>query len=304
MKVLITGATGLVGNAIVTECHKNNIAVNYLTTSKNKVVDKEKYSGFYWNPDAGEIDLNCFTGVTAIINLAGASISKRWTPSYKKEILSSRINSLKTLHKGLSQVDSSFITSFVSASAIGIYPNSIKKFYSEDDSIETDGFLSEVVSLWEDEVDRFKNFNFSIAKIRIGLVMSNKGGALPEMVKPIKFFIGSAFGSGKQWQSWIHIKDLAKLFVFAVKSELNGVYNGVASNPVTNEKLISKVADVLGKPVVLPKVPASVLKLILGDMSVLLLDSQRVSNKKILGEGFTFKYLNVCPALESLYPKS
>ncbi|WP_165748635.1 TIGR01777 family oxidoreductase [Cellulophaga sp. Z1A5H] len=303
MKVLITGATGLVGNAIVNECHKNNIAVNFLTTRKDKIVTKENYSGFYWNPDKKEIDLNCFKGVTAIINLAGASISKRWTSSYKKEILTSRINSLKTLNSGLLKVDSSAITSFVSASAIGIYPNSIKKFYSEDDQFKADGFLSEVVTVWENEVDNLKGFNFSLAKIRIGLVMSNKGGALPEMVKPIKLFVGSAFGSGKQWQSWIHIKDLAKLFVFAIKNELNGVYNGVASNPVTNEKLVSKVAAILGKPLVFPKVPASILKLILGEMSALLLDSQRVSNKKILEEGFKFKYLNVCPALESLYPK-
>ncbi|KGK30068.1 TIGR01777 family oxidoreductase [Cellulophaga sp. E6(2014)] len=301
MKVLITGATGLVGNAIVTECHKNKIAVNFLTTSKAKVIEKENYTGFYWNPDQGEIDLNCFTGVTAIINLAGASISKRWTESYKKEILSSRINSLKTLKSGLAKVDSSAITSFVSASAIGIYPDSIQKFYSEEDQFKADGFLSEVVQAWEDEIDTFGDFSFSVAKIRIGLVMSNKGGALPEMVKPIKFFVGSAFGSGKQWQSWIHIKDLAKLFVFTVKNELNGVYNGVASNPVTNEKLVSKVANVLGRPLILPKIPAAVLKLILGDMSALLLDSQRVSNKKILEEGFIFKYLNVCPALDSLY---
>ncbi|WP_158973776.1 TIGR01777 family oxidoreductase [Cellulophaga sp. L1A9] len=303
MKVLITGATGLVGNAIVTECHKNKIAVNYLTTRKSKIVDNENYSGFFWNPDKGEIDVNCFTGVTAIINLAGASISKRWTSSYKKEILSSRINSLRTLNAGLSKVDCASITSFVSASAIGIYPDSIKKFYSEDDEFKTEGFLSEVVKAWENEIDTFERFNFSLSKIRIGLVMSNVGGALPEMVKPIKFFVGSAFGSGKQWQSWIHIKDLAKLFVFAINNELNGVYNGVASNPVTNEKLVIKIASVLDKPLILPKIPASVLKLILGEMSALLLDSQRVSNKKILEEGFVFKYLNVCPALDSLYAK-
>ncbi len=303
MRVLITGATGLVGSAIVAKCHKNNIAVNYLTTSKDKIVNQENYKGFYWNPDNSEIDLDCFEGVNSIINLAGASISKKWTESYKNKILNSRINALKVLKRGLQKIDTSVIKSFVSASAIGIYPNSLNKLYEEDSKVDLEGFLSKVVNVWENEVDTFNEFDFAVAKIRIGLVLSDKGGALPEMVKPIKYYLGSPFGSGKQWQSWIHISDLANLFLFVSENELEGVYNGVASNPVTNEKLVSKTAAILGTSIFLPNVPESILKLILGEMSSLLLEGQRVSNKKIVGEGFVFKYLNVCAAITSFYGK-
>tara|TARA_R110002050_G_scaffold1281_1_gene9175 strand:- start:64523 stop:65449 length:927 start_codon:yes stop_codon:yes gene_type:complete len=303
MTVLITGATGLVGTAIVAECHRNNIAVNYLTTSKNKIVSRANYKGFYWNPDTSEIDLKCFKDVSAIINLAGASISKRWTDANKESILSSRINSLKTLHAGLKKIDSSVIKSFVAASAIGVYPDSLSKFYEEDEQVKIEGFLSEVVNTWENEINKFDEFNFNVAKIRIGLVLSNMGGALPEMVKPIKLYVGAPFGSGKQWQSWIHINDLARMFLFIVDNELNGVFNGVAPNPVTNEKLTKKVAAILGTSILLPNIPASVLKLLLGEMSILLLSSQRVSHKKIAEEGFVFDYQNICNALASFYGK-
>ena len=303
MKILVTGATGLVGKAIVAECHRNAIKVHYLTTSKNKIVSNENYKGFYWNPEALEIDLKCFDGVEAIINLAGSSISKRWTNSYKKEILNSRINALKTLHKGLNAIEANKIRSFVSASAIGIYPNSFNKLYHEDDEFPLDGFLSEVVNAWEKEVDTFVAFNVNIVKIRIGLVLSSNGGALPEMARPIKLFVGSAFGTGEQWQSWIHVKDLARLFLFVIKNELAGIYNGVASNPVTNKKLVAQIGTVLNRPIFFPKVPEFVLKTILGEMSALLLSSQRVSNKKIIEEGFTFKFENVSAALASIYKK-
>jgi len=303
MNVLITGATGLVGNAIVAECHRNNLGVHYLTTSKSKMVTAANYKGFYWNPNKSEIDLNCFKGVSAIINLAGASISKRWTSSYKKTILTSRIKALKTLHSGLSKVDTSAIKSLVSASAIGIYPNSLNKLYEEDDELPANDFLSEVVKAWETEIDTFNTFNFSVAKIRIGIVLSQKGGALPQMARPIKWYLGSAIGSGKQWQSWIHINDLARMFLFVGENELKGVYNGVAANPVTNEKLTAKIADILDKSLLLPNVPAPVLKLILGEMAVLVLASQRVSNKKISGEGFIFDFQNVCSALAAIYGK-
>ena len=205
------------------------------------------------------------------------------------------------MHKGLKSINTSSIKSLVSASAIGIYPSSLNKLYEEDTQIDDDGFLSEVVKKWEKEVNTFDEFNLNIVKIRIGLVLSNKGGALPEMAKPIKFFAGSAYGTGEQWQSWIHIKDLARLFLFAIKDELAGIYNGVASNPVTNKKLVSKIGAAIGKPIFLPHVPASLLKLVLGEMSELLLASQRVSNKKIINEGFVFKFENVSAALESIY---
>lgn len=303
MKILITGATGLVGNEIVRLCKERDIAINYLTTRKGKIVSEPGFQGYYWNPDANEIDLNCFEGVTAIINLAGASISKRWTSNYKNLILSSRVNSLQTLYGALEKIDRSTITSFVSASAIGIYPNSLSNFYAEEEKNVDDSFLGEVVSEWERKVDQFKTFSLNLAKIRIGLVMSEKGGALPEIAKPIKYYAGAAFGSGLQWQSWIHINDLARMFLYVTEFELQGVYNGVGPNPVNNTKLVKEIARVLKRPLFLPNVPEFVMKAILGEMSYLLFASQRVSSKKIEEEGFIFNYSNIGSALESIYLK-
>ncbi|NNE76715.1 MAG: TIGR01777 family protein [Pricia sp.] len=301
MKVLITGATGLVGREIVEQCRERNIAVNYLTTSKNKIVSKSDYQGFYWDPSSGEIDTKCFEGVTAIINLAGASISKRWTSSYKKQILSSRVNTLRTLRNALANKNTSSISSFVSASAIGIYPDSLANFYSEDETAVDDSFLGEVVEAWEKEADAFKSFDFSVAKIRIGLVLSPEGGALPEMAKPIENYVGAAFGSGEQWQSWIHISDLARIFLFCVDTKAKGIYNGVAPNPVTNNKLVKEIAKAVEKPLYLPNIPKFVMKIILGEMAYILFASQRVSSKKIEEEGFAFVYPNVCIALREIY---
>lgn len=301
MKVLITGATGLVGSAIVELCRKKNIDVNYLSTSKNKIVSQPNYTGFYWDPSTGEIDIACFDGVTSILNLAGVSISKRWTSSNKKAILNSRIDSLRTLRSGLDQVGAENIDSFISASAVGIYPNSLSNYYSEDEQEVDNSFLGDVVEAWEREADTFKKYNFSVAKIRIGLVLSPDGGALPEMAKPINNYVGAAFGTGDQWQSWIHIKDLSRMFLFVANNKLQGVYNGVAPNPICNNKLVKEIAKQLNRPLFLPNIPQIVMKMVLGDMSYILFASQRVSSKKIEEEGFNFHYQNICKALEGIY---
>ena len=302
MRVLITGATGLIGSEIVKHCHKKDITVNYFTTSKSKIVQKENYQGFYWNPKSNEIDKNGFKGVDAIIHLAGATVSKRWTTSYKKEILNSRIdttalliNSLKGEDHGIKQV--------VSASAIGIYPDSLINYYDQSFNETSDSFLGDVVKTWEKAVDGFSELNIKVSKVRIGLVLAENGGALQEMVKPIKFGIGAAFGSGKQWQSWIHIHDLANLFLYVLQKNLSGVYNGVAPNPVSNQELTKTIASVLNKPLFLPNIPKFSMKLVLGEMHTILFDSQRVSSKKIEDKGFHFKYHHLEPALEDLLEK-
>lgn len=301
MKVLITGATGLVGSELVSLFHEQSIAVHYLTTRKNKIVSDTDYKGFYWNPDENEVDLKCFEGISVIINLAGASISKRWTTSYKEKVLSSRVNSLRTLYNALEKVDTSKINSFVSASGIGIYPNSLNAYYTEDEKEVDNSFLGDVVKSWEKEIKAFEKFSFNVSTIRIGLVMSSKGGALPEIAKPIQYFIGAAFGDGQQWQSWIHINDLARMFLFVIENNLQGSYNGVGPNPVNNIKLVKKIAKVLRKPLFLPNIPKFLMKAILGEMSYLLFCSQRVSSKKIEQKGFVFEYTNVCSALENIY---
>lgn len=299
MRVLITGATGLIGSKITGLCHKNGIKVNYLSTSKNKIQEKENYRGFYWNPSSGDIDADCLQGVGAIINLAGANIFQPWTKKAKAEILNSRVNSLNTLYKTLNENEHE-VGHLISASAIGIYPSSLQKMHFEDERAVDDSFLGEVTQKWEAAAERFNGLEIRVSKVRIGLVLSNKGGALAQMKKPIKFNMGAALGSGKQWQSWIHIEDLARIFLYILQNGLSGVYNAVAPNPVTNSTLTQQLAKTMDKNIWLPNVPAFVLKLLMGEMSSIILSSQLVSCKKIRETGFSFHYINLERALRDL----
>lgn len=299
MKVLITGATGLVGKELVKQCLDQNISVNYLTTSKTKIVSQEKYKGFYWNPLEHKIDAKCLEGVTAIIHLAGATIAQRWTDKNKERILNSRVESALVLSKLLKD-NSHNVVHFISASAIGIYPNSLTNFYSENEPVASTSFLGQVVTEWENVANQFKALDIKVSKIRVGLVLDNKEGALPEMVNPIKFGFGAAFGNGKQWQSWIHKVDVAGVFVHVLQNKLEGVFNAVAPNPITNKELTQQIAKVLKKPLILPNIPKFAMKLILGDMHILLFESQRVNSKKIEDLGYQFKFYCIKPALVDL----
>lgn len=299
MTVLITGATGLIGQKIVKLCHAEGISVHYLTTSKSKLTTEDNYKGFYWNPNKNEIDHKCFEGVSSIINLVGATISKRWTEDYKKIILESRTKTAELLQDTIKKHNYK-IDYVVSASAIGIYPSSFVNFYDEENTEISETFLGEVVAAWENAVDNFKSLGCKVAKVRIGLVLAENDGALPKMAKPIKYGVGSPFGSGKQWQSWIHVEDLARLFIYALQYQLIGLYNGVAPNPVTNNDLTKVIANVLNRPLILPNIPKFAMNLALGEMHILLFESQRVSSQKIENKGFYFKYANLRPALEDL----
>ena len=299
MRVLITGATGLIGSAIVGQCHKQNIAVHYLTTSQEKLQHNPYYKGFYWNPCTEDIDTACFEGVDAIINLAGSTIAKRWTTDRKHDILQSRIQALSLLKNSLTQQKHT-VKHLISASGIGIYPSSLTNYYDETYSNISPTFLGDVVKQWEAAADDFSTIGIKVSKIRIGLVLAKEGGALPQMAKPIAFWMGAAFGSGEQWQSWIHIEDLARLFVYVLKHQLEGTFNAVAPNPVTNTLLTKAIAKTLSKPLWLPNIPKSVMRLALGEMHMLLFESQRVCAKKIEAKGFHFKYHHLEPALEAL----
>ncbi len=299
MKVLITGATGLIGQKLTKLCHQKGWSVNYLSTSKNKLQDKKGYKGFYWDPKNGEIDDLALKGVDAIFHLVGASIAERWTSSYKKEIVSSRVITTKLLLDAIKRGKYP-IKKIVSASAIGIYPTSFTNYYNEDYKDINPSFLGEVVNKWEHEVDAFSSLDIDVVKLRIGIVLSEKAGALTKMMQPIKYGVGSAFGNGKQWQSWIHIDDLADMFIFVMEKDISGVVNGVAPNPVTNEELTKAIAKQVKSPLILPNIPKAVLSLILGEMHIVLFESQRVCSKKIEKLGFAFKYPNLKPALEDL----
>lgn len=301
MRFLITGATGMIGSKLVKQCHKLGIAVNYLTTAKDKITKTDDYKGFYWNPQNQEIDKACFHEVDAIINLVGANVAERWTPKYKKEIIESRTKTAALLVNSLRQIDHQ-VGHVVSASAIGIYKSSLTKLHmeDEDEKFHNSKYIGHVVKEWEAAVDEFTTLGIQVAKLRIGLVLSENGGALERILQPINYYIGAPLGSGKQWQSWIHVNDLVNLFIYSVKHQLNGVFNAVAPNPVTNTELSKCIAEKVNKPLWLPNVPAFALKLALGEMSTIVLASQLVSSKKILSEDFQFEYTYLSNALDDL----
>ncbi|MCD8529490.1 MAG: TIGR01777 family oxidoreductase [Flavobacterium sp.] len=299
MTVLITGATGLVGQELVSLLLQNGFTVHYLSTSKSKLVSQNNYKGFYWNPKTSEIDLNALTDVEVIVHLAGASVAKKWTPSYKQEIIESRVLSTRLLYKTL-QKNLHQVKQIVSASAIGIYPNDLSYIYHETDNKVDNSFLGNVVQQWEEEVNQFEKLQIKVAKIRIGIVLAKNGGALQEMVKPIKIGVGAAFGSGLQYQSWIHIQDLIAIFQFVIQNQLSGVFNGVAPYPVTNSELTKAIAKTLGKPLFLPNIPQFVMKIMLGEMHHILFSSQHVSCRKLLDLKYQFKFASLDKALNDL----
>ena len=300
MKVLITGATGLIGNELVSLLLQNGVSIHYLTTSPKKIENELNYKGFYWNPEQGIIDENCLMGVDAIVHLAGATISKRWTKSYKQEIIESRLLSSALLFKVLKNHPNQ-VKQIVCASGTAIYPNNDKVIYDENSQEIDNSFLGNVVYKWEESADKFKSLGLKVCKLRTGIVLSNKGGALIEMAKPIKMGIGSPFGTGKQIQSWIHIHDIAALYFFAISNDLEGVYNAVAPNPVSNEKLTMTIATVLKKPLFMPNIPKFMMTLLLGEMHELLFENRNLSAQKIIDKGFIFKYKTIEKAIENIY---
>ncbi|MFC4817271.1 TIGR01777 family oxidoreductase [Flavobacterium sp. GCM10023249] len=302
MRVLITGATGLLGKEITELLLKNGMKVNYLTTSQNKIQHQPNYQGFYWNPAEGIIDESCFIDVESIINLAGSSISERWTSKYKEDIVESRTNAINLLYSALKN-NPNQVRNFITASAIGVYPSDEKTVYTEDFTNFNNSFLSNVVVKWEEAATQMERLGIEVCKLRIGLVLSSDGGALPKMAKPVRMGFGAAFGSGKQWQSWIHSKDLAEIFLFALENNLTGVYNAVAPNPVSNAQLIKSISQVLDVPIFLPNVPKFILRLILGEMHTLLIESQNVSCQKIQEAGYDFQFENIDVAVKNLLQK-
>ena len=300
MRILITGATGLIGKELVKLLLAKNHSVHYLTTSVSKIESKPNYKGFYWNPEQSKIDENCIYGVDIIVHLAGANIAKRWTNEYKQEIIESRTLSSELLYN-LVKKNPNQVKQFISASGTAIYPESFDAIYDETTKETEDSFLSNVVKKWEESASRFQVLSLKVCKLRTGIVLSNTGGALPEMVKPIKLGFGAAMGNGKQIQSWIHINDLVAMYWFAIENQLEGVYNAVTRHPVSNQELTTVIAKTLKKPLFLPNIPQFVMKLLLGEMSYLLFSSKNLSAQKILDNGFQFQFPEIKQAIADLY---
>jgi hypothetical protein len=299
MKILITGATGLVGQILIKKLLLEGHDINFLTSRKNAITSLIGCKGYYWNIKEQFIDSSCIAGVEKIIHLAGANVSNRWSTSYKKEIIDSRVNSSKLLYKVLKN-NTHKVNQLLSASAIGIYEDSLTAIYNEESTVFSNTFLGEVVQKWEASVSVFSTLNIKVAKVRIGVVLSSSGGALEKIIQPIKWGLGAPLDSGKQVMSWIHLSDLSQLIIFLMQENKKGVFNAVAPNPVTNSELTKEIASKLKKPLLLPNVPKFVLKLMLGEMHQIVCESQNVSSEKIEGQGFCFTYSNMNEALDNL----
>ena len=298
--ILITGASGLIGDRLTDLLHDDGYRIAHLS----RTLRSGKARTFLWNIDQDRIDSEAFRSADAIIHLAGESIGgKRWTKKRKNEILKSRTHSTWLLYDELKKGNHN-VKTFVSASAIGYYGIDDKDaFYHEDDK-QGNGFLAEVVHQWEGFVDQISTLGIRVIKIRNGVVLSEKGGALKELMKPVKFYIGAQLGKGTQFLSWIHLDDLCRIFIKAVEDErIQGIYNGVAPNPVTNRDFTHRLANALKRPIILPPVPPFVLKFVIGEMAGLVLTGVKVSSQKIQTSGFNFKFDNLDDALRDLLAK-
>lgn len=298
--ILITGGSGLVGTRLTEILLEKGYNVSHLSRKQDLTPKVKKYR---WDPTNSFIDINSLQNVDYIIHLAGAGVAdKRWTDERKAEILSSRINSTKLLFKALSNGKHK-IKSVISASAIGYYGfSSSKKIFEEKDKPSND-FLANVTKLWEDEVDKINQLNIRTVKLRIGVVLTNKGGALPKIVMPIKLFAGSSLGSGEQIVSWIDLDDLCNMFVYAIEnSNMNGAYNAVAPNPISYSELTEIIGKVLNRPIWPISVPRFLLKIAVGEMEVVVSESCNVRNKRIAEEtDFKYRFTNVLDCLKEYF---
>lgn len=297
-KILITGATGLVGRKLIPALQQLGHEIVILSRKNNQIKDVKT---FIWDVYKQEIDANCLNGVTTIIHLAGEGIAdKRWTAERKQQIIDSRVLSTQLLYKTIKETNSA-VKSFISASAVGFYGDRGDEILTEESARGND-FLSDCCVKWENAVDEGLAMHIRVAKIRIGLILSKEGGALAAMEKPIKFFVGAPLGSGKQWMPWIHLDDILGIFIKAVEDqEMIGAYNACAPFPVTNKLLTKSIAKQLNRPVWPVNVPKFALNALLGEMSILPLMSNNTLSQKILNTGYKFAFTNLDDALESIY---
>lgn len=300
MKVLITGGTGFIGVKLKNTLVEKGYQVHVLVRDVSKYSSSLQVKYFEWNTQSLTVDSSAFEGVEAIINLAGKNINSRWNAKNKQEILQSRLRASKTLYNFLSTKPHQ-VKHILHASAIGVYPSSLHNQYDENQDEFNNAFLGSICQQWEKANASFEQLGIKNAFVRIGLVLDSKQGALPEMKKLVEFGIGNRLGTGKQYYSWIHQADLIRLMLHIVENRLEGIYNGVASEPVTQFEFNNELAFVLKKRFWIPQIPSLLFKIGLGERSQLLLDSQYVMNQKILDSGFTFQFTNVQAALKDIF---
>ncbi|MDD3654627.1 MAG: TIGR01777 family oxidoreductase [Desulfotomaculaceae bacterium] len=289
MKVLVFGGTGFIGKNLCSEL----LSAGYKAciVSRNPKKAKSLASGaevVEWNSSAGSLPVELLEGVSLIINLAGESIgNRRWTRSVKEEILYSRVRTTQAIVNAIKQKrDAPKV--LINASAIGFYGPRGNEEITESTPAGRD-FLAKVCRVWEEEAFKAHTVGIRVVAVRIGVVIGGEG-AIARMKTPFRFYIGGPLGTGAQWISWIHIKDLTRLIRFVAENEnINGPVNATAPEPVRMKELCKVLGQVMERPSWLP-VPDFLLKVVLGEMSDMLLNSQRVLPKKILKEGFEFWY--------------
>jgi uncharacterized protein (TIGR01777 family) len=303
--VLISGGTGLIGSHLSDFLIKRGYRVVILTRDKGKVSANPAITYSYWNVKENIIDPEVVRNADHIVHLAGAGVmDKKWTNDYKTIILESRTKSAELIINCLKENDH-HVKTFVSASAIGWYgedgrPSMKKEGFIESDP-PSDDFLGKTCLLWEEASSPVKALGIRLVRLRTGIVLAPKGGAIESYKTPLKFGIAPILGNGRQMVSWIHIEDLCRMYAEALEnSDLNGSYNAVASETVTQKDLILELGQKMRNKFFIPVyVPAFGLKLVFGQRSIEILKSATVSNKKIKATGFTFLF----PSLESAIDK-
>lgn len=296
--VLITGGSGLIGGKLSELLMRQGYNVTHLSRSKS---GNEKFKTFTWDIEKGTVENEAIETADYIVHLAGASVAeKRWTDRRKEQILNSRTKSSDLLYKKLSEGNNS-VKAVIGASGINIYGTDTKKALISENSGYGNDFLAEVSKKWEAGIEQIEKLKIRVVRLRIGIVLAKEGGALPKLLEPIKWGIGAPLGSGDQYYSWIHIQDLCRAFLEAIENErMRGAYNTVAPNPLTNKEFTKVIASKINRPLILPKVPAFVMKIMLGEMSEIVLGGSKVSPKKLKGEGFKFLFDDFGEAIEDL----
>ena len=309
-RVLITGGTGLIGKRLSQLLTGKGYEVVILTrnarvTAKNRDTAFPEIGYAYWDIEKGELAPSAIQHTDYIIHLAGAGVAeKRWSEKRKKEILESRTQSAKLLVTALSGIDNK-VRAVIAASAIGWYgpdtAQSLREGFREDSQPAKD-FLGTTCRLWEESIEGVAQLGIRLVTLRTGIVLSKRGGALAEFLKPLRAGIAAILGSGNQYISWIHIDDLCRMYIQAMESEqFKGVYNSVAPVPVTNKALTLTLAKTKrGKYFIPVFIPAFLLKLILGEMSVEVLKSAKVSCEKLLETSFEFHFPTIKDALKEI----
>jgi hypothetical protein len=307
--ILITGGTGVIGKNLTRHLISKGYEVIIMSRGTTRVSQSPGISYAKWNVEEGKIDSNAIAKADYIIHLAGANVmAKRWTKKYKQVIVESRTNSSELLVKALQEIPNN-VKVVISASAVGWYGGDAKPFiythgFTEPDAAAKD-FLGETCRLWEQSITPVSQLNKRLVIFRTGIVLSNDGGALVEFKKPLRFGIAPIFGNGKQAISWIHMDDLCRMYSYAIEnSSLQGIYNAVSPQPVTNKNFMVRLGQLERKQFYIPVyIPELILKLLLGEKSTEILKGKTVSCEKIKEAGFTFLYPTINAALKQLTNK-